>query len=154
MVWADGPFFEKCDTDWQPGQFFKIRGVYGDHIKYGPQIEVEQIRHVLDRDATEGFNPADFGDRSRFDPETMLAELQALIDAEIADVPLRQLVRNLIDRHADRLKVLPATLRNFYPFRGGWLEHTLAVARTPPWLAGHFRQPYAAIQPPPTTAPV
>src|SRR5258708_21618974 len=78
MVWADGPFFEKCDNEWQPGQFFKIRGVYGDHIKYGPQIEVEQIRHVLDRDVAEGFNPADFGDRSRFHPDAMLAELQAL----------------------------------------------------------------------------
>ena len=62
----------------------------------------------------------------------MLADLRALIDADIADEPLRRLTRTLVDRHAERLKALPATPRNFYPFAGGWLEHTLSVARTPP----------------------
>src|SRR3954469_22737505 len=65
MVWEDGSFFADCDSNWQAGQFFKIRGVYADHEKYGPQIDVEQIRHVLDRDAAEGFNPADLVERSR-----------------------------------------------------------------------------------------
>src|SRR5215213_2328896 len=105
MVWEDGPFFRQCDSEWQAGQFFKVRGVYTDHEKYGPQIEVEQIRHVQDRDAADGFDPADYVERSRLDPDRMLGDLRALIDADIADQPLRKLTRSLIDRHADRLKV-------------------------------------------------
>jgi 3'-5' exoribonuclease len=148
MVWADGPFFDQCDTEWQPGQYFKVRGVFADHEKYGPQIDIEQIRHVADRDAAEGFNPGDFAERSRFDPDQMLADLRTLIDAEITDVPLRRLTRTLIDRHADRLKTLPAHPRTFYPFPGGWLEHTLSVARTTSWLATWYRERYADLHPP------
>lgn len=148
MVWVDGPHFQACDTEWQPGDFFKIRGVYTEHDRYGPQIDVEQIRHVQDRDAAEGFDPADFVERSRLDPGAMLADLRALVGAEIGDPPLRQLVSALIDRHADRLKQLPASEKRFYPFPGGWLEHTLAVARTCAWLADRFRERYPDLRPP------
>jgi 3'-5' exoribonuclease len=148
MVWEDGPFFRQCDSEWQAGEFFKIRGVYTDHEKYGPQIEVEQIRHVQDRDAAEGFDPADYVERSRLDPDRMLADLRALIDAEIADPPLRKLTSTLIDRHADRLKVLPASERRFYPFPGGWLEHTLSVTRKAVWLTDRFREQYPDLKPP------
>jgi 3'-5' exoribonuclease len=148
MVWADGPHFDVCDTEWQPGQYFKIRGVFNEHDRYGPQIDVEQVRPVQDRDATDGFNPADFVERSRLDPEQMLAELRSLIDAEISDDPLRRLTRSLIDRHADKLKVLPATERRFYPFPGGWLEHTLSVARSCSWLASWYRERFSNLRPP------
>jgi 3'-5' exoribonuclease len=148
MVWEDGPHFKACDTEWQPGQFFKIRGRYSEHEKYGSQIEIEQIRYVQDRDAAEGFNPADFVERSRLDPDRMLADLRALIDAEIADVPLRRLALSLIDRHADRLKAIPATHRHFYPYPGGWLEHTLSVARTCAWLADQYRDRFPDLKPP------
>lgn len=148
MVWADGPHFTACDTEWQVGQFFKIRGVYTEHERYGSQVDVEQIRHVQDRDAAEGFNPADFVERSRLDPEQMLAELRNLVDAEIADRPLRTLARTLIDRHAERLKVLPASPRNFYPFPGEWLEHTLSVAHTGGWLANWYRERHPDLSPP------
>jgi 3'-5' exoribonuclease len=68
MVWADGGFFEACDTQWRPGQFFKIRGTYGEHERYGAQIDIEQIRAVTEADRAEGFDPAAFVEVSRFDP--------------------------------------------------------------------------------------
>jgi len=37
MVWADGPHFAACDNEWQAGQFFKVRGVYAEHERYGPR---------------------------------------------------------------------------------------------------------------------
>jgi 3'-5' exoribonuclease len=148
MVWEDGPFFQQCDAEWQAGQFFKVRGVYAEHEKYGPQIDVEQIRPVQDRDSAEGFNPADFVERSRLDPGHMLAELRGLIDSEIADLPLRRLTRTIIDRNADRLKVLPASERRFYPFPGGWLEHVVSVTRTAGWLVGWYRERHPDLRPP------
>jgi 3'-5' exoribonuclease len=148
MVWADGPYFEACDTEWQAGQFFKIRALYGEHDRYGPQIDVEQIRPVQDRDAAEGFHAADFVERSRFDPDEMLLELARFVEATIADEPLRRLTVNLMNRYGDRLKRLPASEKRFYPYPGGWLEHTLSVARTATWLVDYYRERYPDLRPP------
>ena len=148
MVWEDGPFFKVCDSEWLPNQFFKLQAVYSEHPKYGLQIDVVKIRHVQDRDAADGFNPAVYVDRSRYDPDAMLAELRALVEAEIADLPLRRLTSTLIDTHADRLKVLPAHEKRFYPFPGGWLEHTLSVARTAIALVDRYRDRFPDLHPP------
>jgi 3'-5' exoribonuclease len=148
MVWEDGPFFKQCDATWQTGQFFKIRGVYYEDERYGAQIDVEQIRHVQDRDANDGFNPADLVERSRFDPDAMLTELRALIDSEIADESLRKLTQTIVDRQSERLKVVPAHEKRFYPFPGGLLEHTLSVTRSCLWLADQYRRRYLDLQPP------
>src|SRR3954469_13536503 len=103
MVWADGPYFQACDTEWQAVQFFKVRALYGEHDRYGPQIDVEQIRHFQDRDAAEGFNAADFVERSRFNPDDMLLELARFVESTIRDEPLRRLTVGLLNRHGDRL---------------------------------------------------
>jgi 3'-5' exoribonuclease len=130
MVWADGGWFETCERDWREGQFFKIRGLYGEHDKYGPQIDIHNIRLVSETDRADGFNPADFIDRTRRDPEAMFLELRGLAEKHIADKQLQRLVVTLLDRHADALKQLPATTRHFYPYPGGLLEHTLSVTHT------------------------
>jgi 3'-5' exoribonuclease len=148
MVWADGGWFEACEKEWGEGQFYKIRGTYGEHERYGPQFDLQNLRPVTDADRAEGFDPAEFGHRTRFDADKMLAELQALAETHITDEPLRRLVRTLLDRHADTLKKLPATQRQFYPFPGGWLEHTLSVAHTCIFLIEKYAVHYADLKPP------
>src|SRR5262245_51433471 len=133
-IWGDAPLFEESQA-WLVGQFFKVRATLSEHEKYGPQLDVEQIRPVGDRDREDGFTELDFVERSRHDPEVMFTELDALAAAEIADVPLRSLVRKLLNAHAAELKLLPGSVRHYYPFAGGWLEHTLNVARHSAWLA-------------------
>ena len=96
MVWADSIFFEECQSTWQVGGFFKIRGIFSEHEKYGPQIEAEMVRPIQERDREDGFTELDFMERSRFDPAEMLKELEALVSAEIADLPLRNLVLALL----------------------------------------------------------
>src|SRR5262249_5197343 len=130
MVWADGEFFPACEADWKEGQHYKIRADYGEHERYGPQIDVKQIRAATDDDRADGFDPLQFVERSRFDLDAMFAELRGLAEAQIADEPLRKLVLLVLDRHADRLKRIPATQRHFFPFAGGWLEHTLSVSKS------------------------
>ena len=46
MVWADGPHFEDCEHQWQAGKCYKLRCIYTEHEKYGPQIEVQQVRDI------------------------------------------------------------------------------------------------------------
>src|SRR5262245_32137392 len=148
MVWADGDFFGACQTEWKEGQCYKIRAAYGEHDRYGPQIDVKQIRAATDEDRAEGFDPQEFFQRSRFDADGMFAELRALAETQIGDEPLRKLVLLLLDRHAGRLKRIPATQRNFFPFAGGWLEHTLSVSKSCLMLADRYIAHYAELKPP------
>lgn len=100
MVWADGGRFEECETKWAEGHFYKIRGAYHESERYGPQIEIHQLRAVHDKDKEDGFDPGDLIERSRFDSDAMLGELRALVEEHIADEPLRRLVLTLLERHA------------------------------------------------------
>ncbi len=147
MVWQDSKDYAAAEG-WHPGGFFKIRGTYAEHDKYGPQVDVQQVREVRDTDRADGFREADFYDRSRFDSDVMLAELRALAEKELRDAPLRALTVNLLDTHAEALKKLPASDRKFYPFPGGWLEHVLNVTRNCAWLADRYIAHYPDLKPP------
>ncbi len=147
MVWQDSKEFAAAEG-WQPGGFFKIRGTYAEHDKYGPQVELVQLREVKDADRADGFREADFYDRSRFDSDVMFAELRGLAEKELRDEPLRRLVVGLLDAHAEPLKKLPASDRRFYPFPGGWLEHVLNVTRNCLFLADRYVAHYPDLSPP------
>lgn len=147
MVWADSDRFAECENDWQPGMFFKLRVNYDEHPQYGPRIEVHNIRHVNDADRESGFNEADFVDRSRFDSTTMLTDIRGIVEASLSDEPLRKLVLLILERHAETLKKLPATPRHYFPFPGGWLEHTLSVLKNCLWLTEKYQQHYTELQP-------
>ncbi|MBM4069413.1 MAG: hypothetical protein FJ271_10765 [Planctomycetes bacterium] len=130
MAWSDGPYFAACEQDWQEGDFYKIRGCYEEHKVYGPQIAIEMIRPVTPADLADGFDPGRFIECSRYDRDAMFAELIGLAEAHIGDGPLRKLVLSLLERHRDALRRIPATLKHFHPFCGGWLEHTLSVTHS------------------------
>src|SRR5205823_2346977 len=55
MVWQDGGRFEECEAKWAEGGFYKIRGTHHDNERYGPQIDIHQIRPVQDGDREDGF---------------------------------------------------------------------------------------------------
>jgi len=148
VAWSDGLHFEACERDWQVGQCYKIRGVYQEHQRYGPQIEIHQIRAVTDADHEDGFDPLEFVEKSRFDADKMFAELRELVETQIADEPLKRLVLSIVDNNAAALRPLPASQRHFHPFAGGWLEHTLSVTQNCLQLADKYRALYPELQPP------
>src|SRR5262249_28561961 len=104
-------------------------------------------REVTDADRADGFDPADFVERSRFDPEAMFAELRGLAEGHVTDPPLRRLVLTILDRHAEPLKRLPASQRHFYPFRSGLLEHLPTVTRSCLQLAEKYAGHYPDLKP-------
>ncbi len=148
MVWGDSERFPECERDWQAGMFFKLRATYEDHRQYGPKLEVHNIRIVNEQDRAEGFVEGDFIDQSRREPAAMLREIRELADAALDDEPLRTLTLQLLDAHAETLKLLPASAKHYYPFPGGWLEHTLSVAKKCLWLVEQYDQHYADLAPP------
>ncbi len=147
MIWGDSERFPECERDWQAGSFFKIRVTYEEHRQYGPRLDLHNIRPVNEQDRADGFVEADLLDRSRNDPAQMLAELHGLAETAIADEPLRRLTLTLLDAHGEKLSLLPATTRHYYPFAGGWLEHTLSVATKCLWLVDRYREQYADLAP-------
>ena len=149
MAWEDGPWYKACEAEWQAGQFYKLRAVYAEHEKYGPQLaEIANIRAVTDADRADGFDPTQLVETSRYDPAALLAELQQLVTEHVADEPLRKLVLTLLERHAEALKRLPATRDRYYPFAGGLLEHTLAVTRSCLHLVERYAAHYTELKPP------
>jgi 3'-5' exoribonuclease len=148
MAWLDSGLYEECEQKWREGDFYKIRGTFRDSQRYGPQIEIQQIRVVQDSDRSDGFDPADLVDRSRFDSDAMLSELRKLATNHITGEPLRRLVLTILDRHAEPLKRLPATRDKYYPFAGGLLEHTLSVTSICINLAEIYAVRYTELQPP------
>jgi 3'-5' exoribonuclease len=148
MVWADGPHYEACEQHWQAGKCYKLRCIYGEHEKYGSQVEVQQIREATDDDRPDGFDPLNLVERSRDDPAEVFKDLWALVKTEIADEPLRRLVLFVLDKNADRLRWLPGSQNKYYPFAGGWLEHTLSVTKSCMHLAEKYRAAYPELEPP------
>jgi 3'-5' exoribonuclease len=148
VIWSDSEWYSACANEWKPGQLFKIRGTYGEHEKYGPQIDIHNIRWANDGDKSDGFDAGDLVARTRFDPEAMFVELRELADSHIADEPLRKLVLTILDRYAGPIKTVPATLRHFFPFNGGLLEHLLSVTKSCLLLADRYVAYYSELQPP------
>ncbi|GBD36410.1 3'-5' exoribonuclease YhaM [bacterium HR36] len=147
LVWSDGPWFEACERTWKEGECYKLRVIYSEHDRYGPQIELHNIRPVTDNDRADGFDLAQLVESSRFPVEQLRQELLRWVETEISD-PWRKLVLALLTAHQDKLERLPASEKQYYPFVGGWLEHTLSVCRLVTWLVNYYREYYSDLQPP------
>lgn len=148
MAWSDGPWFEACEKDWREGQFYKIRGAYDEHQSFGAQIDIGNIRPATDDDREAGFNPLDYVVKSRYDVEAMYQELLAVAETHIGDLPLRRLVQTILTRNAKQLKHAPATVKHFYPFAGGLLEHLLSVTHTCIHLVEKYAAHFTNLTPP------
>jgi 3'-5' exoribonuclease len=145
-IWNDSPWGVDCREAWQPGVFYKVRAIYRD-TNYGPQLDVRKIREVCTADRADGFTPAMCLPQTRFDTRAMFDELLAIAGERIADVPLRNLVVELLTCNGERLLTLPAATHNHHAFVGGWLEHVLSVTRTCVYLADKYDDYYPDMQP-------
>ncbi|MBL4884537.1 MAG: HD domain-containing protein [Planctomycetaceae bacterium] len=147
MIWSDSTWYEQCHNSWQTGEYFKLRCRYSEN-QYGPQIEIERIRAILPEDSAEGFDPADFLPRSRFDADEMFKELCQIVTDKIEQKPLQQLVMNILTENADQIREFPAASRNHHAYRSGFLEHVLSVTKTALYLSEKYRAYYPTISPP------
>ena len=148
MVWADSEFLKVCEEEWAAGRFFKIHGTYSEHEKYGPQIDIQKIRAVEKRDEQEGFDIGEYVEKSRFDADEMYRDVLELVRRHVATPALLGVTVALLEANEVAIKKLPASQRNYFPFQGGWLEHTLSVTRKAFRLAHEYREHYPDVKPP------
>lgn len=146
-IWGDSPLAIDCRDAWVPGTHYKIRGTYRE-TDYGPQLDIRRIREVTEADVDDGFSPTMCMAHSRFDTESMFAELIDLVQSRIEDTGLRALVETILDENHEALLTLPAARRNHHAYVGGLLEHTLSVAQTCVYLADKYEEYYPEMMPP------
>ncbi len=147
MIWSDSAFFPECDTVWQPGQFYKVRGRYQE-TDFGPQFDLEKIRLVESADEAQGFRPGDLVPSTRFNVEEMFTELLSIASQQITEVPLRKLVIDLVMDHEHDIRQMAAASKNHHAFTGGFLEHVLSVTRLAMQFADKYADYYPDMQPP------
>lgn len=142
-VWHDTPWHATCRDSWQPGQWFKVRGLWREHPRYGPKLEATLIRPVTDNDRDDGFDPQALSGKPHVDAEAVFAELLDLGET-IKHPGLKTLVKGLLTEHGESLKQLPASRGRFHVHPGGWLQHTLGVARKTDLLVGEIHRSHPA----------
>jgi len=141
-IWSDSPLAVPCRDEWTVGDFFKIRAVYRE-TSYGPQLDIQKIRTVVNEDRDDGFDPAICVASTRFDVDEMFAELTELVEETIRDADVAALVISLLRSNEEIIKTLPAATHNHHAHRGGFLEHVLSVTKT----CAYFAEKYAAMYP-------
>lgn len=146
-IWNDAPLAKPCQNEWQIGEFFRVRARYRE-TSYGPQLEIREIRTVVESDVADGFDPLMCQARSRFDSQEMFDELLKIANERIENKPLRELVVGIYESHRGELLNLPAARRNHHAFAGGFLEHVRNVTRTSVYLADAYAAAYPDLSPP------
>ncbi|MEO1497232.1 MAG: HD domain-containing protein [Planctomycetota bacterium] len=146
-VWSDAPLADACRSEWQVGDFYKLRALYRE-TTYGPQLEIRRIRAVEEADTDDGFSPQMCQPNSRFDTAEMLQDLETMAKESIEDGPLQKLVLGLLETHREELLVWPAATRNHHAFAGGYLEHVRNVATNARMLAERYVGLYPDLSPP------
>ena len=114
--------------EFDAGDFVKVQGradLYNGRV----QLIVERIRRVNpDQDRAQGFREEDCIPSAPRPAGEMWAELEALI-ARVGDGHVRGLLERIVRDNAERLRLWPAAQVVHHAYRGGFLEHILAVAR-------------------------
>ena len=119
-----------------PGTVVKVRG---GTLEYNGrlQLRVEKLRTVADGDEVDMSSLTPCAPDA---PESMLAEIEAAVDAFQSE-PLRRLTRELLRRFDEKLRYYPAAQRIHHAERSGLLHHTTGMLRTAraiiqvyPWL--------------------
>jgi len=111
------------------GDFVKATG-RTDLFNGRMQLTVDHIRRVNpDQDRTQGFREADCTLSAPRPADEMWGELEELVQ-HVRDPFVRELLQRIMSEHGEKLRVWPAALTVHHAYRGGFLEHILAVARS------------------------
>lgn len=146
-VWEDSHIYASCHSGWEIGHHFKVRGAYTEHPRFGPQVEIHNIRLVEPTDQLDGYAPDMFTVKTRYDVAELFARLLDYASS-IEDEPLRRLVVGLLEANRSAIESHPAATWNHHAFHGGYLEHTVSVVENGVFLAEKYRRLYPELSPP------
>ncbi len=120
----------------RPGAPVFVRGEYVVHPRFGPQIEVQEIRAAREDEYTH----ADLHDGPAREPEQMEDDLRELL-ATVRNPHLRELLEQVFGERSAiwaRYRDAPAAKRYHQAYRHGLLEHSLTVAQAVSAISATF----------------
>ena len=102
----------------------RVRGVVQQYNNQ-PQMKIERIRPTgpADNVKIEDFVPA-----VEYSGEFMMGEIQKIVES-FQDIPLKTLIKAVLDEYGPRMLDCPAAFRLHHAVRGGLLYHTLSILR-------------------------
>jgi 3'-5' exoribonuclease len=125
---------ERYKDEFDAGEFVRVEGRTSLH-NGELQLVAATIRRVHPaQDAAQGFREEDCVPSAPRPVADMWAELTALV-AAVEDGPLRVLLHRVLADHEAALREWPAAQQIHHAYRGGLLEHVLAIARAGTALA-------------------
>jgi len=140
-VWSDVPIYKEFKS-LKAGTFCKLRAVFRI-TKYGPQLDIRQIRQVNEGDAKHGFESHLLRPASQFSLESMFDEILGIATKQLGKGPLLNIVAKIFKDNRDALLIGVAARRHHHTFCGGLLEHTLSVTKIAVALVDHYHAMYA-----------
>ena len=116
------------------GAVVKIRGTISE-FKGTLQITVDRLRLA---DAGDQYSVSDLVPTAPIDVEETWQRLQEIVDS-IEDEDYRSICQEMMDRHGEKVKSLPAAKGIHHSFLNGLLMHTAFMLQTADFLAGMYR---------------
>ena len=138
-IWSDSSWHSPCRNEWRAGAFYKLRCVLRESTPFGLQLDIRKIRETNDSDRADGFDSNMCLESAPQDVVKSFEQLCELIEIQVHDVALKSLALTLLNERRDILLELPAATFH-HEYRGGLLEHTLAVTRIAVALANFYSE--------------
>lgn len=117
--------------------FIALRGVVENNPTYGMQLVIREARPVRDADRELGFDESRLIPSTPYDIDVLWDEALELVES-IAEEALREVVRELLTAHEEKLRRAPAARTIHQAYRGGLLEHMVFVARDARYYADKY----------------
>lgn len=133
-VWPDS---DALRGRFEDRQFVAFKGTVRA-FKDAFQLIVDHCRPATERDRAEGFDPAALVPTTPEDVDDLWRRLNAVFPGTIGRASLRRLVEAALARHGAELREHPAAKSVHHAYRGGLLEHVVAMAE----LAGRTCDQY------------
>lgn len=146
-VWSDSRFLKQAET-WPLGTAYRLR-VHAEYKqRYGLQLSLQDIRPAGPEDVADGYDFRDLVESTEFDVETLWKRVHDCVEKNITSEPLRRLVVELLNDHAELFKKMQAATNFHHSYTGGLLEHVWSMTRITTYLGDHYAKYYHQLNPP------
>lgn len=146
-IWSNNRFYNQAQQ-WVVGIAYRLRVKGSLNPKFGLQLQIIEIRPAGPEDAADGYDFFDLVESSKYPFGHCFAKIQEFVETYITELPLRQLVRAILDEHGDLFQKMPAAQSLHHGFVGGLVEHVWSVTRVSIMLANHYASYYRELNPP------
>lgn len=123
-IWPDNAAVK---GDFQAHDYVAFKGtvrLYRDQL----QINLDHCRRAGERDRDNGFDPEQLIPTAAGGLDALWGRLEAIYPSALERPPLRALIVEALARYGPRLREHPAARSIHHAYRGGLLEHTVAMA--------------------------